>query len=161
MRETDLILAANPDRGIADPTLPIYKVAAEESLLQERAKFEAGEKIALLGAIRICANHDMPLPDWAASAFIRGYDNVLACRSDSWDEVFGRPYKKGAHLSRMRQAREKRGAVWLKVNAAVQRDEPINRELFESIGREIGVGKTRAEELYAQAKRMLGSPAKK
>jgi len=100
------------------------------------------------------------MPEWVSKAFIRGYDQVLTCSSGSWDDVFGRPYKKGAHLSRMRQARAKRLAVWSRVNAAVHRNEPINRELFESIGRDLGIGKTRAEELYAEAKNRLGSPAK-
>ncbi len=158
--ETEAIIAADPARA-EDRTLPIFILAARERIAEERKNFDGGEKMALLAAIRDCACYDLPMPEWVSRAFIRAYDQVLSCRSDSWDEVFGRPYKKGAHLSRMRQARINRGAVWLEVKRAVQRGESINTDLFERIGARIGIGKTRAEELYAQAKRRLGNPAKK
>lgn len=154
VRETELIIAADPERDIADPTLPIYKVAAEDELTQEQAKFEAGSGIALLGAIRICANHDLPLPQWAARAYIKAYDKVLSCTAGSWDEVFGRPYKKGTHLAALRKRRMNRIRVWLAMKHRGER--PIDEQLFEDIGKPLGLGKTLVSELYYEGQRQFG-----
>ncbi|MBK7745248.1 MAG: site-specific integrase [Betaproteobacteria bacterium] len=39
----------------------------------ERQRFEAGDGMALLAAIRKCANHNLAMPAWVADAFIERY----------------------------------------------------------------------------------------
>jgi hypothetical protein len=85
---------------------------AHERLEEERARYNAGDMAALFGALRVCANHDLVMPEWVSRAFIRGYDKVLTCRAGSWDEAFGAPYPKGFHLVGTRKrpgARDRRG----------------------------------------------------
>jgi hypothetical protein len=146
--ETEEILAADPSRSFADPTLPIFRLHGMERLEQERLHFEAGNKMSLLAAIRICANHDLVMPEWVALAFIAGYDKVLNCRANSWDAVFGNPYSKGKHLAAMRKKRELSPAVWLAVNDARNQGATVDENLFEQVGKELGLGKTLAAEYY-------------
>lgn len=146
------IMEDDPER-VSDPTLPLYQYVAKGELEKERHRFEAGDKNALLGAIRICATSELPLPHWVASEFIRGYDAVLNCRAGSWDDAFGRPFPKGTHLAALRKRRRGRIQVMLEVRAAKARGESVNFKLFEQIGSKLGFGKTLAQELYAEARR--------
>lgn len=159
-KATTELLASDPSRDISDPTLPVHRLAAIERIESERARYEAGDSVALLGAIRECACHEMPLPDWAARAFIRGYDQVLNCRAGSWDEVFGRPYPKGTHLAALRKRRLNRIRVILAVRKAREDGRAIDVSLFEAIGLSLGLGKSLAAELYYEAKKRWPLPAR-
>lgn len=147
--ETEALRAADPTRSIADPTLPVFQFVARNDLLMEKARYEAGDKNALLGAIRICANHDLVMPEWLARAFIRGYDKVLNHKVGSWDDAFGRPLPKGKHLNAARKKREKGPAAWLEVQRMVkEEDRAIDDLLFEDVGKKLGLGKTLVSEFY-------------
>lgn len=121
-----------------------------------RTYFEAGDRVALFSALRTCAKHNIPMPEWVSRAFISGYDKVINGDVASWDEAFGAPYPKGVHLSRIRQARLKRSAVWMEVAEERKLGSSINRELFERVGKKLGLGKTRAEELFYEVCRLVG-----
>lgn len=142
---------------VSDPTGPLYQWAACRRLEDEEGRYKSGDAMALMGAIRICANHDLPLPRWASSAYIAAYDRVLGCRAKSWDAVFGKPYQKGAHLSAFRKRREKKFAVWLAVNEILAKEPyaAVDESLFERAGKSLGLGKTLASEFYYAVKRQL------
>lgn len=148
MAETDAALAADPTRSIADPTLPIYRLNAAYELAKEEKRFAAGDRNALLGAIRICANHDLVMPEWLARAFIRSYDKVLRHDVGSWDDAFGRPLPKGKHLNAARKKRNKGFSAWIRVRQLHDQGRAIDEQLFEDVGKELGLGKTLVSEYY-------------
>ncbi len=154
--ETQEILAADPSRSAADPTLPVFQFAARESLDEERARFDAGDKVALLGAIRICANHDLVMPEWVSRGFIRSYDKVVRCSTASWDDAFGLPFPKGAHLSAIRTQRLYPLLVRLEITRAHDggRGRAIDESLSEDVGRPLGLGKTLVSEYYYGKRRV-------
>lgn len=138
-----------------DPTLPsrvqpLFVWAALRDLAHYEQLFLSGDNFALLIAVRICAQHEMPLPDWAARAFIKKFDTVLNLRAGSWDEAFGRPYPKGFHLNRARRRRELQPRIYVHIQEILAMDPktPIGEGLFEQVGKEFGIGKTLASELY-------------
>jgi hypothetical protein len=157
---TEAALAADRTRE-HDPALPIYQWCALRKLDVERQKFDSGDRMALLGAVRQCANHDLPLPAWAAKAYIEAYDLVLTCRAKSWDEAFGTPYPKNSNLNAMRKRRLLRYAVFNEVRRLLNVDPrpPIDATLFETVGKMVRppVGKTMAADLYYEALHQLNS----
>jgi hypothetical protein len=146
---TNRILAAQPGRR-CDPTLPEFRFLASLQLGSLRRAFEAGHQRSLMAAIRVCANHDLPLPDWASKAYIHSYDQVLNARMKSWDEAFGAPYPKGTNLAATRKHRILKSAVVTRVQAirASEPGTPIDEDLFERLGAELHIGKTLASKLY-------------
>lgn len=157
------------------PAGPLHQAAARENLKSLKESFSAGNAMALMAAIRVCANHDLPLPDWASTAYIRAYDQVLNCRERSWDKVFGKPYGR-RHLDDLRKRRQLLFAVYEKIrelltqsNTDPQRNglngrmaqaseaaaRAIDKSLFEDAGGSFGIGATLAEELYYKAKSLL------
>lgn len=150
--EQQELLRADPKRNLSDPTLPVSRLFGELDIEQDRQKFEAGDKWALLAAVRECARCSIPMPDWLATAFILAYDGVLNCRIGSWDEAFGRPFPKGTHLAAKRKRRTKAPAVWLAVRKATDAGEPLDEGLFERVGKKLGLGKTQTAEFYYSQK---------
>ena len=145
-----------------DPTGPICKWDALQKLDWIERQFSKGDNFALLHAIRICAQRDLVIPEWAARAYIKRFNDVLNCRTNSWDGAFGRPYPNGMHLSKARQRRQLRFAVYNRVREilAANPKRPIDEGLFASVGDEFDIGKTLCNRLYYEARRVIGLPPK-
>lgn len=140
-----------------DPSGPLYQWNALHNLDGLEQAFIRGNKFAMMQALRVCANHSLPMPDWLARAYIRAFDRVLKLQIGSWDDAFGRPIKKGTHLKRARKRNE---AQWEVINRIREIQlakpmTPIDEGLFERVGAEIGIGKTLCNKLYYSAKRRL------
>jgi hypothetical protein len=78
-------------------------------------QFESGHKAVLLMALHQCLLLNKPLPEWLRKAFIKAYEYAMGFEAKSWDDVFGRPHPKGAHLETRRQHRDLRIPIWLRV----------------------------------------------
>jgi hypothetical protein len=128
-----------------------------------RDQFEAGDRGALLAAIRECARCDIPLPAWAAVAYIEAYERVLNLDVNevAWDAVFGKPYLTGTHLGALRKTRKLRPIVWSTVQRILDAEPAtiVDNKLFERVGKMMRppIGHSDAAELYYEAVRMLGT----
>lgn len=138
---------------------PILRYAGQEKLEALRVEYEkTNDGWHVLIAVRRCAQSDLVMPDWLANAYCRRFDQVLNCQMKSWDEAFDPPYPKGIHLNRKRADRLNRLRVFNEIDE-ILKSEPetsIDDGLFERIGEKLGIGKTKANELYYQAKKMIG-----
>lgn len=114
------------------------------------SRYHAGDKMALMHAIAHGAMFDMALPDWAADAYMRSYRDVMQWRVGSWDDVFGNPVPKGKRLAKLREHH----IMWPKVTGAIKEIldadpcTPIDDQLFERVGDELGVGKTLVKKVW-------------
>jgi hypothetical protein len=155
--EHDKEIAANPEKW-NDPTTPLFQWCALQRLEIYRENFQNGNKYSLMLAIRICANHDLILPDWVSKAYITAFDGVQNYRNKSWDEVFGAPNKKGTNLNASRKKRELKLAVLLEVRRIYFSQLPrpaIDILMYEEVGKKFNIGKTLAAEYYYSALKML------
>lgn len=154
--ETEKILKQDPSRN-NDPTLPFDVWHALHELDDLEVDYKTN-KYALMLAIRICANHDIPLPRWASNAYIKAFDAVNNFRARTWDSVFGEAFPKGKTLAAARKMRVKKFAVWNDIRSILGMcpDTPIDDGLFEMVGKKHGLGKTLTSEYYYDAKKQLG-----
>jgi hypothetical protein len=138
--------AQEPGRSFAGP---LFQAAAHEGLEALREQFEAGDRTALLEAVHRCAWHELTIPEWATVAFMAAYREVAHARAASWDDVFGKPWP-GKHLARLRRRRELIFPVRARIQELRQRSDPppLDEKLFESVGKEFGIGKTVCQEFY-------------
>jgi len=153
-RETERILAADPER-ISDMKLPLNQYIARSDVENYRQAFEAGDTKALMDAIDRCALAGIAMPDWLADAFHRCYASVDHARVGSWDEAFGRPYKKGTHLAATRKKKQQYFTVFIVIGHLVWKNpgRAIDVWFFEDMGAILGCKATRAAELYYELKR--------
>ena len=134
-------------------TCPLTKWDAIQRIESRRKQFDAGDQGALMAALRVCACHEIVMPEWVASAYIKAYDQVLTCREKSWNVVFGAPFPKGANINARRKKRVLMFAVLNAVNHIRSSDDSrtIDAHLFEEVGAKFSIGKTLAEEYYRAA----------
>jgi hypothetical protein len=156
--ENDKFLADNPAMTIAHPNTPFWQWDGLNRLDACKFEFESGHQKSLMLAIRICANHDLPLPDWAAKAYIKAFDRVNDGLDKSWDSVFGMPYPKGTNLNSIRKKHVTKLKVWHDVKDTIRmnRETPIDAALFEKVGKKHAIGKTLASEYYYAVVKQLG-----
>ena len=137
----------------------VFRMAARMRLkhLQGEVK-RTGSGLDVLHAISVCAMNDVVIPEWLAIEFMARYRAVTHFRIASWDEAFGRPIRKGAHLSALRKARTKGPAVWLAVNELRRHGKGISKVLFAEVAKQLGLNTTLTETLYYRQKKMMGIP---
>lgn len=120
---------------------PVAQWDALHSLATEQKAFADGDKRAAMHAVYLCCSHDLPIPDWAAKAFITGYQKVLGCNVATWDEAFGPPFRKGFRIHDARKRREQWPQIGPAVVKAILEDRmPIDPGLFEQVGERLGIG---------------------
>lgn len=66
----------------------------------------------------------------------------------SWDEVFGRPLKKGKQLATERRNYNIGARLMYRVRERHRAGEKIDKGLFEAVGKEFDISGTTASELY-------------
>ncbi len=133
---------------------PIERRAALEDIERLEKAYAKGNKRALFDAISYCADFDLVMPAWVSRAFIEGWFKVVFCGVGSWDEAFGKPYPKGKHLGEMQKDAEARFGILSRVEE-LRADEgaALGDDLFERVGQEFNMSKTRANRLYYEAKK--------
>ena len=145
--------AAQPEGFDPKPDLPLYQWNAAREVEALRPSIERGDGFAVLDAVSRCALHGLVIPDWLAREYLRRYRAVQHCRVRSWDEAFGRPYPPGTNIAARRRAQKNRIAASLAFHDILISDpaRTVDKGLFEEIGKRIGEGATRAEDLYREA----------
>jgi hypothetical protein len=113
-----------------------------------QAAVERNEKGALLYFISHCFTNNQPVPDWAKKAFNAACWKGVRFEIKSWDDVFGRPLKKGQHQATERRNMQIARTIWERVCDRSGAGEGIGKKLFDSIGNEFGVSGTVAEQIY-------------
>jgi len=117
--------------------------------------FEGGEKRALLNAIYYCCLLKRPLPEWLQLAFLDAHDSATGYDIKSWNDAFGRPHPKGTHVIKEKRHFEIRNVIMQRVQELAS-EMPIDKDLFEKIGKELGIGDgTTVSEIYYEERRRL------
>ncbi len=129
---------------------PIQRWAAAQELRQLHAQLLLGNKAAVVEGLYLCTFNDLPIPRWCAMGYLAAFRKVVHYRAKSWDDVFGRPHKKGVQLEAKQRRREKAPAVYNMIRN-IRKENPgtaIDSGLFEAVGKKLGLCKTLAEEYY-------------
>lgn len=137
----------------SDPRGPVFVWCALNELETLRARFKRGDRMALMIAIRLCANHDLVMPPWVATAYIDAFDRVNHYRAESWNQVFGEP-NKGKHLAKQRLRETQRWQVFKEIHALRQKRR-THQESLEIVAQTFGISESYAGELFSECKRFI------
>lgn len=115
-----------------------------------RERYEAGDKSQLLHCLDFCLRSDppVPVPPWLREAFHDAYHAGASYQIKSWDEVFGRPLKKGGQLASERRKYLAKAELFETIYLS---GKPLDDSLFALVGKKFGFSSTVAKELYYQA----------
>ena len=95
-----------------------------------KKKIEGGNKEVLLKAMHQCLIMKKPLPEWLRLAFLHAYQSAYPFEIKSWDEIFGPPHPKGAHLKTRKRHFELRFPIWSRVQELAASGEKIDKALL-------------------------------
>ena len=131
------------------------------AMLEElRQRYQAGDKSKLVAAIRFCGNHKLIMPEWVVDAFFKATNSWYNYEVKELGEALDLAWPKGAHINALKKKRKNKYAVYNRVSEAHEHGETIDINLFEQIGRELGIGRTLASEYYYEVKAMMESMEK-
>ena len=124
-----------------------------------RARFEAGERWVLLEVVTLCTcinREPMPVPGWAVNALLYALLDVLRGEK-TWNDVFGLPWEHEKKSRRAFHTESKIHDVWYRVNE-LRRTEgaPLTNDLFEYVGKELGLSRPATSRLYYKMLKDLG-----
>lgn len=144
------VMAANEVHEGPPHAAPAMQWAALLELDELEQRHLKGNRMALMRAINLCARHELVMPQWVATAYMKACQDVCHYRAGSWDQVFGKPHRSGLHLDNARQQVHLRWKVLASAKniTKAEPDISIDDGLFERIGDELGIGKTLANKLY-------------
>src|SRR5688572_20847980 len=102
-----------------------------EDMEELRRRYGAGQKRAVMDALFICLSSRKSVPRWVGDAFEKAFWTVTSAGARSWDDVFGKPWPKGARLKDARTRIEYRYQIWHYCRSLHANGMPIGAELFE------------------------------
>ena len=126
------------DLGGDEAYIAWLREAACRLVTELENEFHAGNKVSVLKCIHSCVVWGLPVPLWAKKYFVASCADGYQGKLESWDDAFGRPITQVKHLQELRHGL--RWEVYDAVRAASAAGVPIDNELFERIGRELGIG---------------------
>jgi hypothetical protein len=129
--------------------------STDDRLDRYRRLYEADVRTALADAIALCAREGVPLPSWAAVAFLRVQNDVLTGRRDvSWDDELGLSLTKGR---RVREARYRIATRAAEVGNAIldahAQGRAIDRELKAEVAQRLGLSERQIDDCWRAYRR--------
>lgn len=116
--------------------------------------YKAGDNEALLSAIRLCFQWRLPVPEWAADAFLEKSNKWYAYETKSLDEALGIMWPAGEHIAASKKRRELKFGVYNRVRELHGQDKkryPIGAGTFEHVGAEFNLSGAVASKYYYAA----------
>jgi hypothetical protein len=132
--------------------------AAAMLITANREKIET-DGVALLAGISAIARQGLVMPPWMANSYVERFLKVERLEVGSLDEAFGPlPFKKGKQLAALRQRRHLIPKISRLLLDAMNADpnRPIDKSLFEEVGKQLGKSATFTEEAYREGVRDHG-----
>lgn len=125
-----------------------FQLQLQQELDRLQAEYEAGDKGALVLALRACAVSLAPMPLWVAKAWMGGWLNVVGGVAD-WNALLGDvKVKTPKQIARRRRDQErllKLVELLPYVRASIERD---SEGAFEELGEKMGISARAARELF-------------
>jgi hypothetical protein len=119
-----------------------------DQLDEWREFYQTGDKEALTSCLNHCMTFNSLIPEWAAKAFCEAHHKIRTYQVKSWDEVLGRPLKKGKRLATERRNVEIWDLLFREIVKRHRAGAAINKELFSEVGAKFGVSGTVASDIY-------------
>ena len=117
-------------------------------------QYSNGYQSALFAAIRYCGNEQIVMPEWAVDAFFKATNDWYHFKVKTLDEAFGLTWPEKKQFPAAKQRRELQATVYYRVKE-LSENMPIDETLFELVGDENNIGKTKVSEYYYSCKAWL------
>jgi hypothetical protein len=121
-----------------------------EQLVESEERLRNGDKTALLDVLFyyiVRRDRAKRIPLWVTVKFFEAYAEVYDGHASSWDDVFGKPWRKRRRLDDLR-ARKSLVDPIIRCVEELREKQPVDERLFEAAAKRIGMGKRQVKEIY-------------
>ena len=139
-------------------THPQIKKNARKSVKGLESLYEAGDMNALLDAVSICSLNKVALPKWAVKALGDQIHRARTYRVASWDDIFGKPLKKGQHLNAARKEWELMRSVPYEMWTLTKHEGLSLTDAYRAAAKTLGSNETTVRQIYSKVQALLRSP---
>lgn len=140
------------EAGADGPLSPFHRWAAWQMLTDYEKSFTGGHKTSLFAALHVCACHGLPMPDWVANAYSKGFHDWVNYRAVNLDDAFDVAIPKGKHANRSREFRILQYAIPLRIQEIHKSESrAIDESMFETVGREFNISGSKAKGIYYES----------
>jgi hypothetical protein len=147
---------------VAATGLSQFEKHSAETLEYLRKRYDKGkgDKNALLLALSFCLSFNILPPSWVQAYTNRALKRFWIYEDDSLDKAFGverskDPRSVAAGRRATRLSAEVTADIWSRQDAGA----PLDDELFEAVGKEYGLGKTKVKEYWKRGRAAFGNPS--
>ena len=134
------------------------KKNARQRVKELKSKYEAGDMNALLDAVSICALHKVAMPRWAAAALAEQIHRARTYRVASWDDIFGKPLKKGQWVTAARKEWELMRSVPYEIWTLTKQKGLSLTEAYSAAAKSLRSNETTIKLIYYKAQALLRGP---
>jgi hypothetical protein len=126
------------------------RCAAALQIDSDRANPPEMAGLDILGRVKLCADYGFLIPNWLRMEYGRRFDAVWFADVGSWDDpaAFGPPNPKGTRIEALRLRRRLRHPVYVRLFELRRAGAPMDEHTLETVGKEFGIGKTLAADMY-------------
>lgn len=117
-------------------------------LKEGEALYLKGDKAQIPHCLDYCLRFNVPIPHWLLRAWNNAYQAITASEFKSWDDVFGKPLRKGKRQTTARRDKEIALDLFRRVQELRAIKTPTDYALFKTVGAEFGIGATAAKNIY-------------
>ena len=134
------------------------KENARKSAKALESKYKAGDINALLDAVSICSLNKVALPKWAVKALGDQIHRARTYRVASWDDIFGKPLKKGQHLNAARKEWELMRSVPYEMWTLTKHEGLSLTDAYRVAAKTLGSNETTVRQIYYKVQALLRAP---
>ena len=131
-------------------TAEVAQWGAAQAVLRSRDAIERGDGVEVLKSLSMAVSNGLTVPDWLARAYVSRMNRFEAHDVGSLDEAFGNKPQTTRWRVALRDKEDLIPEVSRRLMQAVSQNPkiPIDNELFDSVGRSLGIGKTLCRKYY-------------
>ena len=139
-------------------TLAQIKKYARQRVKELESEYEAGDMNALLDAVSVCALHKVALPRWAVAALAEQIHRARTYRVASWDDIFGKPLKKGQWVTAARKEWELMRSVPYEIWTLTKQKGLSLTEAYSAAAKSLRSNETTVRQIYSVYMRRSARP---
>ena len=134
---------------------------AAEVMAHMHKRYEAGDKAALLDALRWCLAFNVLAPDWVRAHVNSALIRYLLYEAATLDEAFSVVRSKDPRsLAAGRRAVKLIGEVTMYISSQQKAGSKLDDEFFAAVGRKFGIGKTTVKEYWRKGREAFSFPTR-
>ena len=110
--------------------------------------YEQGQRYSVIPALALCFSSNLEIPKWVKAGYLTALEQLYNGDHTTLDHALGMKRGRGKRGKSHKLSSDQEHKIYARVCELRQQGMAVDDSLFESVGKEFGIGKTLAKETY-------------